>query len=186
VSPWVTINGNRVFISPNRKISYSDFNTSQTQNSSHDPYREKELVEFARNVAYRFQERTEQTNNEAKIIIKTSAVVLASVDPHFATAYMAFRFAQYCYNFVSKIREDYKVNGNLSEAILNTVTMEIKEKVSLYLKNKLLAKASELIVDELLSIFRKENEKFRFYSPLESIIKQSMTETVYLALDKVI
>jgi hypothetical protein len=44
-------------------------------------------------------------------IFKISVPAVAQFDPHFQTAYVLFQFAQYCYQFIKKVIENYRLNG---------------------------------------------------------------------------
>lgn len=124
------------------------------------------------------QKKDQAKKKSLKIIVQTSVAVISTTDPHFAGAYLSYRFAKYGYHFIKKLKEEYQITGKWDDALLNVVSTEIRDKVSILLKNDYVQKAIELITNNLYDKF-VQSDYVRIRPEFENAIKQSMVKSMH-------
>lgn len=202
VMAWRTINGNKVWIE-SRSTGFTHESLRQEPEKHTQPkfftpaelaarrgisetsqkIRNETKREMLRLQNRKIELQKEHVKNTARVLFRNSLAAVSIYDPYLAGVYISYRFAEYSYDFIKKVKEAYDEKGNVHDAILAVVDNELRKKISLYLKAKMVLRPAEIITEHLYDKYRKTNY-FGYRQELEGIIKQSMVESISYIIER--
>jgi len=109
--------------------------------------------------------------------VKSTVFTISYFDPHFQGLCLTYQFAKFGYSFIKKFLAYYRITNSWEQSLINTVDDEIKEKISILLKDNKLQNTLEKITNHLYDKFRPQIP-VQFDTKYEQIMKRSMIQSI--------
>ena len=137
---FYTKNGKVRPITPKQGIRYPDLQPTKDPRFEPKTYKPNYLF-----IKMKSDLLKKEDFNKAKTIIKSTAPIIASLDPTMATVYGLYKFGNYGFDFVYKIHEDYKTTGSYEKSLRNVAENELQQKILTKIKTLSVKNGSEYL-----------------------------------------